>query len=90
MAFGTLSMIASESMTSVVFATDQVCPRGFVVALVLDALGECGGDCANDFDGDGVCDEFLGPCFDGRYCHGYEYNLVVIGRLLVCGEPANS
>ena len=57
-------------------------PEGFCSCTEsLDALGECGGDCANDFDGDGVCDEFLGPCFDETILyHGYEYNLVVIGN----------
>ena len=28
----------------------------------IDALGICGGDCASDTNGDGVCDEFYGPC----------------------------
>ena len=29
--------------------------------LYLDAIGACGGDCAEDTDGDGVCDLFLWP-----------------------------
>ena len=49
--------------------------------LYLDAIGACGGDCAEDTDGDGVCDEFYGPC-QGQSTvtyQDYTYDLVAIG-----------
>ena len=49
--------------------------------LYLDAIGACGGGCAEDTDGDGVCDEFSGPC-QGQSTmtyQGYTYDLVAIG-----------
>lgn len=48
----------------------------------LDALGECGGNCLGDFDGDGVCDSFAGgPCANEEAIlyHGVIYELVEIG-----------
>ena len=48
----------------------------------LDALGECGGNCIGDFDGDGVCDSFAGgACANEESLdyHGFEYDLVEIG-----------
>ena len=48
----------------------------------LDALGECGGNCLGDFDGDGVCDSFAGgPCANEEAIlyHGFNYELVEIG-----------
>lgn len=50
--------------------------------LYLDAIGACGGDCAEDTDGDGVCDEFYGPCQGESTVtyHGYTYDLVAIGE----------
>ena len=50
--------------------------------LYLDAIGACGGDCAEDTDGDGVCDEFYGPC-QGQSTvtyQDYTYDLVAIGE----------
>ena len=36
----------------------------------LDALGECGGDCAEDADADGICDD-VDPCVgELDACHG--------------------
>ena len=57
-------------------------PEGYCSCTeTLDALGVCGGNCALDFDGDGVCDEFLGPCYaESLLYHGYEYNLIAIGN----------
>jgi len=49
--------------------------------LYLDAIGACGGDCAEDTDGDGVCDEFYVPC-QGQSTvtyQDYTYDLVAIG-----------
>ena len=41
--------------------------------LLTDALGECGGDCAADNDGDGICDD-IDPCVgvidDCGVCNG--------------------
>ena len=47
----------------------------------LDAIGDCGGDCAEDTDGDGVCDELYGTCQGESTLtyHGYTYDLVAIG-----------
>ena len=48
----------------------------------LDALGECGGNCIGDFDGDGVCDSFAGgACANEESLdyYGFEYDLVEIG-----------
>lgn len=48
----------------------------------LDALGECGGNCIGDFDGDGVCDSFAGGACANEEAldyHGFEYDLVEIG-----------
>ena len=48
----------------------------------LDAIGVCDGDCAEDTDDDGVCDEFYGPC-QGQSTvtyQGYNYDLVAIGE----------
>ena len=50
--------------------------------LYLDAIGACGGDCVEDTDGDGVCDEFYGPC-QGQSTvtyQDYTYDLVAIGE----------
>lgn len=47
----------------------------------LDVLGVCGGDCLSDEDGDGVCNEFAGPC-QGEVTltyQDYTYDLVEIG-----------
>ena len=59
-------------------------PEGYCTcSLVIDALGECGGDCASDSDGDGVCDEYYGPC-DGLETvtfDEYTYDLIAIGDL---------
>ena len=57
-------------------------PDGYCTcSLMIDALGECGGDCAIDLDGDGVCDEYYGPCHDLETVafDGYTYDLVEIG-----------
>ena len=47
----------------------------------LDAIGDCGGDCAEDTDGDGVCDELYGTCQGESTLtyHGYTYDLVQVG-----------
>ena len=35
-----------------------------------EAFLDCQGDCLNDFDGDGICDEFeIGGCTDNRACN---------------------
>lgn len=50
--------------------------------LYLDAIGACGGYCVEDTDGDGVCDEFYGPC-QGQSTvtyQDYTYDLVAIGE----------
>ena len=49
--------------------------------LYLDAIGACGGDCAEDTDGDGVCDVFYGPCQGESTVtyQDYTYDLVAIG-----------
>lgn len=49
--------------------------------LYLDAIGDCGGDCAEDTDGDGVCDELYGTCQGESTLtyHGYTYDLVQVG-----------
>ncbi|MBO75295.1 MAG: hypothetical protein CMD33_08480 [Flavobacteriales bacterium] len=49
--------------------------------LYLDAIGACGGDCAEDTDGDGLCDEFIGTCQGESTLtyHGYAYDLVLVG-----------
>ena len=37
---------------------------------VLDVLGVCGGDCTDDYDGDGVCDELeIYGCTDDTACN---------------------
>lgn len=57
-------------------------PEGYCTcSLMIDVLGECGGDCANDFDGDGICDEYFGPCFglETVTFDDYTYDLVAIG-----------
>ena len=49
----------------------------------LDALGECGGNCLGDFDGDGICDSFAGgPCANEESItyDGFDYALVEIGE----------
>ena len=43
--------------------------------LFLDAVGECGGFCTSDLDGDGVCD----PCSTPVSYQGYDYATVLIG-----------
>jgi len=50
--------------------------------LSLDAIGECGGNCLEDYDGDGICDEFSGPCFGAEEItyFGHSYELVEIGE----------
>ena len=48
----------------------------------LDALGICGGGCLGDYDGDGICDEYVnGACGDIDFVsyHGYNYEVVEIG-----------
>lgn len=47
----------------------------------VDVLGVCGGDCLSDEDGDGVCDEFAGPCQGEATLtyQDYTYDLVEIG-----------
>ena len=47
----------------------------------LDAIGVCDGDCAEDTDGDGVCDLFYGPCQGESTLtyQDYTYDLVAIG-----------
>ena len=47
----------------------------------LDAVGVCAGSCESDFEGDGICDEFFGPCNEGLTINyeGYTYDLVAIG-----------
>lgn len=48
----------------------------------LDALGVCGGGCLADYDGDGICDEYVnGACGDMDFVsyHGYDYEIVEIG-----------
>ena len=48
----------------------------------IDALGECGGNCLGDFDGDGICDSFAGgPCANEEAIlyNGFNYELVEIG-----------
>ena len=46
-----------------------------------DAIGDCGGDCMEDLDGDGFCDTFYGAC-EGQtelLYQGYNYALTSIG-----------
>lgn len=48
----------------------------------LDVLGVCGGGCLGDYDGDGVCDEYVpGACnnLDTWEYYDYSYDLVEIG-----------
>ncbi|MDC3198200.1 fibrobacter succinogenes major paralogous domain-containing protein [bacterium] len=48
----------------------------------LDVLGVCGGGCLGDYDGDGVCDEYVpGACnnLDTWEYYDYTYDLVEIG-----------
>ena len=45
--------------------------------LFLDALGECGGYCVEDVDGDGICDYHI--CGDPWSYQGYDYETVDIG-----------
>ena len=53
-----------------------------VACVYPDALGGCGGDCAADNDGDGVCDQFYGPCQGESTLtyQDYTYDLVAIGE----------
>lgn len=47
----------------------------------LDALGECGGNCLGDYDGDGICDEYVpGVCAgqESLTYHGEEYEITEI------------
>ncbi|GEM_PF-3485542 len=58
-------------------------PDGYCTcSLMIDALGDCGGDCAEDFDGDGICDEYSGPCFgmETVIFDGFAYDVVAIGN----------
>jgi uncharacterized protein (TIGR02145 family) len=50
--------------------------------IFLDAIGVCNGDCAEDTDGDGVCDVFYGPCQGESTLtyQDYTYDLVAIGE----------
>jgi uncharacterized protein (TIGR02145 family) len=49
--------------------------------LYLDAIGDCGGDCAEDTDGDGVCDLINNACdnLESVLFDGYTYDLIAIG-----------
>lgn len=61
----------------------QGIPEGYCTcSLIIDALGECGGDCALDENDDGICDEYFGPCFgsDVLMYHDYQYELIAIGN----------
>ena len=37
---------------------------------VLDAIGDCGGDCTVDYDGDGICDDCPGEIDECGICNG--------------------
>ena len=56
-------------------------PEGYCsCSEVLDAVGECGGDCLEDADGDGICDVLATGCIvDSILYHDYWYELVEIG-----------
>ena len=63
------------SRTSVEFAVEMACLQARAIADTYPATGyDCDGDCLNDADGDGVCDEFevLG-CTDATACN-YDAN----------------
>jgi len=48
---------------------------------VTDALGNCGGDCISDNDGDGICDQFEGSCNGEQLNYfGYNYSIVEIAE----------
>jgi len=58
-------------------------PEGYCdCGVIIDALGICGGDCAEDYDNDGVCDQFMGPCLGQTefFYEGYNYNLIEINN----------
>ena len=59
--------------------------------LYLDAIGVCGGDCAEDTDADGVCDVFYGQCQGESTLtyQGYTYDLVNIGEQCWFAENLN-
>jgi uncharacterized protein (TIGR02145 family) len=58
-------------------------PEGYCTCtLLIDALGDCGGNCALDVDEDGVCDEYYGPCYGQASVtfDDYTYDLIAIGN----------
>ena len=55
-------------------------PEGYCSCTeTVDALGNCGGDCEFDTDGDGVCDQYYGSCTaDFVVYQGHQYATVEI------------
>ena len=55
-------------------------PEGYCSCTeTVDALGDCGGDCEFDTDGDGVCDQYYGSCTaDFIVYQGHHYATVEI------------
>ena len=55
-------------------------PEGYCSCTeTVDALGNCGGDCEFDIDGDGVCDQYYGSCTaDFIVYQGHHYATVEI------------
>ena len=49
---------------------------------LIDVLGVCGGNCLNDFNNDGICDEFTGPCNGMNEINflDFTYELIEIGN----------